>query len=207
MSQHDGKDENGLNISAVIDDIENALTIEPKDISPDPNLTKLKENKGPESESDLSGTETSSGRKRGGQTAAAKLLEIIEKKASFWFSHDNQVYATIPVGDWRDGDLVQGHWENVELESSRFEDFLVEEFFVSKGSSPGSQCITDTRRLCRVKARASGEIHATYIRVSYSTLTIHPVDSPSEFPYEKPDRHHLPDPCRASWKCGGELEC
>ena len=24
----------------------------------------------------------------------------------------------------------------------------------------------------------------------------------SEFPYEKPDRHHLPDDCRASWKCG-----
>jgi hypothetical protein len=24
------------------------------------------------------------------------------------------------------------------------------------------------------------------------------------FPYEKPDRHHLPDDCRASWTCGGK---
>ena len=24
-----------------------------------------------------------------------------------------------------------------------------------------------------------------------------------DFPYEKPDRHHLHDPCRSSWKCGG----
>ena len=27
-----------------------------------------------------------------------------------------------------------------------------------------------------------------------------------DFPYEKPDRHHLPRRCRASWKCGGVLE-
>ena len=33
----------------------------------------------------------------------------------------------------------------------------------------------------------------------------HPRHSLSDFPYEKPDRHHLPDDCRASWKCGGEL--
>ena len=33
----------------------------------------------------------------------------------------------------------------------------------------------------------------------------HPRNSLSDFPYEKPDRHSLPDPCRASGKCGSEL--
>jgi len=29
--------------------------------------------------------------------------------------------------------------------------------------------------------------------------------SEETFPYEKPDRHHLPDDCRVSWKCGDEF--
>jgi hypothetical protein len=36
--------------------------------------------------------------------------------------------------------------------------------------------------------------------VSYA----HPRESLSDFPYEKPHRHSLPDPCRDSWKCGYE---
>ena len=35
----------------------------------------------------------------------------------------------------------------------------------------------------------------------------HPTNFLSEFLYEKPERYHLPDDCRTSWKCGGELEC
>jgi hypothetical protein len=38
-------------------------------------------------------------------------------------------------------------------------------------------------------------------------LSTHTEYSLSDFPYEKPDRHTLPDDCRASWKCGDELGC
>ena len=36
-------------------------------------------------------------------------------------------------------------------------------------------------------------------------LSTHTEYSLSEFPYEKPDRHHLPDDCLASWECGDEF--
>lgn len=157
-----------IRIRAVARDIKNAPEIQPTDL---PKVTSKDEN-ATKSESDSSIGDASDAergtverRRRGGQTAAAKLLEIIENKVAFWFSHDEQAYATIPVGDWRDGSLVQGHWEHVALLHPRFEDFLVEEYFVATGSPPGSQCIADTLRLCRVKARVSGEIHTTHVRV------------------------------------------
>jgi len=34
----------------------------------------------------------------------------------------------------------------------------------------------------------------------------HSLDSLPDFPYEETDRHHLPDTCRASWKCGEMTE-
>ena len=39
------------------------------------------------------------------------------------------------------------------------------------------------------------------------TLTPYPPHFLPDFPYETHPHHHLPDDCRASWKCGDELEC
>ena len=44
-------------------------------------------------------------------------------------------------------------------------------------------------------------------RSSPPILSTHSEYFLSDFPYEKPDRHHMPDDCRASWKCGDVVEC
>jgi hypothetical protein len=53
----------------------------------------------------------------------------------------------------------------------------------------------------------SANPHFLRNRILAPILPVRPRYSVLNFAYEKPDRHHLPDPCRASWKFGDELGC
>lgn len=84
------------------------------------------------------------------------LLDFLPEM-ELWHSPDREPFATIRVG---------AHFENWQVRSKDFREWLSGRYFAATGMAPGSQAIEDILRIIEGRAKHDGPEHPVFLRVA-----------------------------------------
>jgi hypothetical protein len=98
------------------------------------------------------------GKWRTRQSAATQLTNESLNRVELWKSTENLLYATVKVNE---------HYENYQLESSQFKQWLSKLFYDLKGKTPADNVVKDTIRVLEGVALSNGQTYDTFFRVGH----------------------------------------